>query len=68
MLDMLGRLEIPGLMSGRPYLRKSGMTRAFLITPPLPTGLALMRALPVGVSSLSSGMSFPASSKYFSGL
>ena len=68
MFDMLGRLETPGLMSARAYLRKSGMTRAFRSDPPFPTGLADIRALPVGGSSLNSGMSFPVSSKYSSGL
>lgn len=68
MLDMLGMSEIPGLMFVRAYFRKSGMSRGFFRIPPLPTGLALMRALPTGASSFNSGMSLPSLSKTSSGL
>ena len=58
---------VPGFLTSTPRVRKSGMSRGFRSSPPLATGLALIRRVPFGGSARNSGMSRPAWSKCLSG-
>jgi hypothetical protein len=63
MFCMLEYFTAAGFSTGMAKLRKLGILSGFFRMPPLATGLALMRRLPVGQSALSSGLILPSANR-----